>query len=566
MYGMFGSCSSLTSLNLSSFNTANVTNMQSVFSGCSSLTSLNLSSFNTANVFNMYRMFNNCTSLKNLDMSNFNTSSINLSSSMFDNVPAQCFVYMPTGVIDYIKNQRSKNLVLKSGSTWTCANCEMTLDTEYDIWYPFTATALTVPGSDASSHVVYVSNAYHSAVRNTNAAIPAGLVKLTLPKTQAVWTRGNGTLTFLYSATPYKAGDTYNGETVTKVWYGYDITESGTGTPAWISTVKSSATVVKFDTSFSNVHPTSCAHWFEGCTELQYLDLQTFNTDKVTTAADMFKSVPEQALVYMSSSATSTFTAQRPKNLVLNYGANDLRCSKCVFIDGKTMTVPYGFKALGGVTYEKSIPGGTGSGKTVFLPYDCPVPEGVTAYTLRTDKQDLLAEAKVRFEPVETGVMKAYNPYLIVNSGADLAGLGTTKDTQVLPTTTAPAEKVYGDQHFTGTARSFSHSEAVAMNAYTLQDGNVWQRVATMASGVISAGRAYLTTPSGAAKLTAVFPQLGDANDDGRVDIADVTAILRSIGGTTPATFNTKLADANQDGTIGMADVNAIISIISRTY
>ena len=76
----------------------------------------------------------------------------------------------------------------------------------------------------------------------------------------------------------------------------------------------------------------------------------------------------------------------------------------------------------------------------------------------------------------------------------------------------------------------------------------------------------YLTTPSGAAKLTAVFPRLGDANDDGRVDIADVTAIIRSIGGTTPATFNTKMADANHDGTIGMADVNAVISIISQPH
>ena len=225
---MFAGCSSLTSLNLSSFNTANVTDMWMMFSGCTSLTSLNLSSFNTANVTDMECMFNNCTSLMNLDLSNFNTLSVTNSSSMFDNVPAQCFVYMPADMKESIKNQRSKNLVLKNGSTWTCANCEMTLDTEYDIWHAFTATALTVPGSDASSHVVYVSNAYHSAVRNTNAAIPAGLVKLTLPKTQAVWTAGNGTLTFLYSATPYKAGGTYNGQTVTKVWYGYDIT----GTPA----------------------------------------------------------------------------------------------------------------------------------------------------------------------------------------------------------------------------------------------------------------------------------------------------------------------------------------------
>ena len=55
---MFSNCSSLTSLNLSNFNTNNVTNMSGMFYNCSSLTSLNLSNFNTNNVTNMSYMFN----------------------------------------------------------------------------------------------------------------------------------------------------------------------------------------------------------------------------------------------------------------------------------------------------------------------------------------------------------------------------------------------------------------------------------------------------------------------------------------------------------------------------
>ena len=61
---MFYDCSSLTSLNLSNFNTNNVTNMDSMFYNCSSLTSLILTNFNTINVINMSNMFhklnNNC--------------------------------------------------------------------------------------------------------------------------------------------------------------------------------------------------------------------------------------------------------------------------------------------------------------------------------------------------------------------------------------------------------------------------------------------------------------------------------------------------------------------------
>ena len=83
---MFSFCSSLTSLNLSNFNTNNVTDMRSMFSYCSSLTSLNLSNFNTNNVTNMWYMFFHCSSLTSLNLSNFNTNNVNNMSWMFDGV------------------------------------------------------------------------------------------------------------------------------------------------------------------------------------------------------------------------------------------------------------------------------------------------------------------------------------------------------------------------------------------------------------------------------------------------------------------------------------------------
>ncbi|CCY93187.1 putative uncharacterized protein [Firmicutes bacterium CAG:884] len=68
---MFSYCRSLTSLDLSSFNTSKVTDMSDMFAGCSSLTSLDLSSFNTSNVTNMSSIFVGCTSINNLDISSF---------------------------------------------------------------------------------------------------------------------------------------------------------------------------------------------------------------------------------------------------------------------------------------------------------------------------------------------------------------------------------------------------------------------------------------------------------------------------------------------------------------
>ena len=80
---MFKNCSSLTSLDLNSFNTSNVIVMSQIFCDCSSLTSLDLSSFNTSKMTDMGYMFENCQSLTSLDLNSFNTSNVTNMSFMF---------------------------------------------------------------------------------------------------------------------------------------------------------------------------------------------------------------------------------------------------------------------------------------------------------------------------------------------------------------------------------------------------------------------------------------------------------------------------------------------------
>jgi surface protein len=80
---MFNGCINLTSLNLSGFDTKNVTNMGSMFSGCNKLTSLDVSGFDTSKVDNMSYMFNGCNNLTSLDLSGFDTSKVTDMNSMF---------------------------------------------------------------------------------------------------------------------------------------------------------------------------------------------------------------------------------------------------------------------------------------------------------------------------------------------------------------------------------------------------------------------------------------------------------------------------------------------------
>ena len=70
MFAMFEGCSRLTSLDVSKFDTSNVTNMGSMFYNCSSLTNLDLRSFNTSKVTTIGHMFYGCSKLTQITVSN----------------------------------------------------------------------------------------------------------------------------------------------------------------------------------------------------------------------------------------------------------------------------------------------------------------------------------------------------------------------------------------------------------------------------------------------------------------------------------------------------------------
>ena len=79
---MFYGCGDLTNLNLSAFNTSKVTDMEYMFYG-SGLTSLDLSGFNTSKVTSMEGMFAGCSRLSSLDVSSFNTANVINTCYMF---------------------------------------------------------------------------------------------------------------------------------------------------------------------------------------------------------------------------------------------------------------------------------------------------------------------------------------------------------------------------------------------------------------------------------------------------------------------------------------------------
>ena len=83
--GMFNGLTNLVTLNLSNFNAPKITNMDAMFKDLSKLSKLDLTNFNTVNVTSMREMFAGCSSLTSLDVSSFDTSQVTDMQAMFRN-------------------------------------------------------------------------------------------------------------------------------------------------------------------------------------------------------------------------------------------------------------------------------------------------------------------------------------------------------------------------------------------------------------------------------------------------------------------------------------------------
>ena len=81
----FSGCESLTELDLSGSNSENVKDMSEMFDGCRALSKLVLTDFKTEQVTTMESLFRNCSKLETLDVSSFNTENVTTMVGMFNN-------------------------------------------------------------------------------------------------------------------------------------------------------------------------------------------------------------------------------------------------------------------------------------------------------------------------------------------------------------------------------------------------------------------------------------------------------------------------------------------------
>jgi hypothetical protein len=106
---------------------------------------------------------------------------------------------------------------------------------------------------------------------------------------QALWCEGNKTLYFVNNMNAYQAGGEYDGQTITSVTIGEDVTNTGTTEPMWGPTAKADLSRVVFEELFALATPKSLYRWFAGCENLTTFEgIEHLNTSECTTMSGLF--------------------------------------------------------------------------------------------------------------------------------------------------------------------------------------------------------------------------------------------------------------------------------------
>lgn len=287
---MFNSCKNLTKLDLSAFNTEKVTNMNGMFASCSALKSLNVSGFNTSNVTDMGAMFSHC-GLEALDISDFNTNNVTNANQLFY----------------YSTNDTKKVKALKVGPEFKFSKMTTKATNAFQNVKDMQVTYVLKPGTNRM-WAYDVKDAMANKlgfVEGTHGRFVFSWSKVA----QVIWTDGNKTLTFICDDKQYKKGDTFNGQTVTTVWSGEDVTN--TTTHGWSkSSMTSNGQFVAtggsaykkleklvIDPSFADVNAKNMRYWFcFGGKLFSMTGLEFLNTEDVTSMESMFETCKVSSL------------------------------------------------------------------------------------------------------------------------------------------------------------------------------------------------------------------------------------------------------------------------------
>ena len=338
---MFSACASLANITFNNFNTSNVSNMMAMFALCTSLKTLDLSSFETVqNPISITNMFNNCTKLETIyvddekwDSSKVSGSGVFVNAAAIKGGAGTTYVGTNAGVTsDYAKidggtespgyftdiaDKSSKFTVIydANGGSGTMANQKISVGVSTALTTnTFTYEGYTFEGwsTSASGTVVYTDG---QSV--TNLASAGQTITL-----YAVWEADTPVVSYATLASVTKVGSAIT-NTATSVIFGYwndykslvgnDWTTGAAIDVDGAGTIKifsgTSDANAKYILSESEIYANAgCINMFSQYTSLTNIEFNNFNTSKVTNMAGMFYGCTNLIVLDLSGWDTSKVT------------------------------------------------------------------------------------------------------------------------------------------------------------------------------------------------------------------------------------------------------------------
>ena len=343
MISMFNGCTNLGSLNLLGWDTSIVTNMRDMFCNCSSLATLNLSTFDTNNVIDMQEMFYNCNHLESLILGNsFSTSNVTNMGSMF-------FRCRSLGSLN-VSTFNTTNVTDMSNMFYLCSSLR-SLDVSSfntsnvtNMCYMFYSCSGLISldiSSFNTSNMTNMSGMFNACESLKTIVVGENWTTENVTESSYMFSRctsikgGAGTVYDAdhidkeyahidegsdnpgYFSTRPSGYAVYTSSNQTLTFYNdgnmgesyYELTIDGE-VPEWLSNSNmKNVTTVVFDESFATAYPIDTNHWFSNFGNLTTIvGIEYLNTDKVTDMNCMFNGCSKLQTLDLSTFNTSNVT------------------------------------------------------------------------------------------------------------------------------------------------------------------------------------------------------------------------------------------------------------------
>ena len=511
--GMFMNCMSLDTLDLSSWNTVNVTDMTNMFNNCSQLSTIYVSlNWNTENVESSNDMFYGCTSLVGGMGTSFDTNNTDKTYAHIDGglenpgyltykAPPRYTFAEETGTLKLIRGEFSKDN--KWGNDVTTSRVKRV-----------TATSEVNFTGDCSELFYGLYNCESIDLSNVNTS---------------EMTNANRMFYICKSLTSLDISG-FNTENVTNM--------SQMFASCWrLDTLNVSG--------FNTRNVTDMSGMFYNCSGLTSLDLSGFNTGNVTSMECMFLSC--SGLISLDVSGWHTANVTKMNSMFSS-------CSSLTSLDISswntghvtTMNSMFGYcRGLSSLDLSGWNTGNVTSLNSMFQ--SC---SGLTSLDLSGWNTGNVTDMSYMFSNcsgLTSLVLSGWNTGNVTQTNSMFYGCSGL--------TTIYAGENWSTNSVNYSTCMFSGCTALVGGMGTTYDENYTDKTyAHIDGGPDNPG--YFT-----AKSTA---QRGDVNNDGSVDVSDVTMLISAVlNGTN---LDLAVADVNADDSIDVSDVTALIARVLNGY